>query len=102
VPVTFFWVVGAGVLPFKKNSPILAFCVKRVEGGPIWRIPELLTLPLGAVACHTEPTQNQQEPFSFPSVPVVIGIDGQPVDVTADHDAGFLFTLLGAVVAGLA
>jgi hypothetical protein len=42
------------------------------------------------------------ETFSFPPVPVVIRVDGQPVDVTADHDAGFLLALLGAVVAELA
>lgn len=40
--------------------------------------------------------------FSFPPVPVVIRVDWQPVDVAADHDAGLLLALLGAVVAELA
>lgn len=42
------------------------------------------------------------ETFSFPPVPVVIRVDWQPIDVAADHDAGLLLALLGAVVAELA
>jgi hypothetical protein len=54
------------------------------------------------VACYTDHFRDLLS-FGAPlSVPVVVWVDRQAIDVTADHDTGLLLSLLGAVVALLA
>lgn len=67
--------------------------------------PELFHLPLGAVTCRTNTGQEPRESFSIrllPSIPVMIRINGQPIHITANHDARLLLSLLRAVMAKLA